>query len=130
MGEQHAGVRAQGPLILFLCGPGSGLAVVLPLWNKVSANKGPFHELQAGPRTTTKEVTETGSQENSLLRAHGVVPTSTTQSMTTPSPWSGGGWKETVLFPLQGKDLGGESRSSPGGLLPGSGCPIRSFTWK
>lgn len=31
------------------CPAQARLAVVLPLWNKVSANKGPFHELQAGP---------------------------------------------------------------------------------
>lgn len=81
------------------------LAVVLPLWNKVSVNKGPFHELQAGPLTTSK-VIETGSQENSLLTAHGFVPTSRTQIMTTPSLWFGAGWKETFLYPPQGNDVG------------------------
>lgn len=37
------------------------------LSNKVSANKGPVHELQAGPLTAPKKALETGSREKSLL---------------------------------------------------------------
>lgn len=70
-------------------------AVVQPLqclWNKVSANKGPFHELQAGPLSATKKAIEIGSQENSLLWARGFVPTSRARIMTTPSLWLDPGW--------------------------------------
>lgn len=66
-GAAHRGVRH--PLLSVHTLHPRHTVVLSPqrLRNKVSANKGPFHELQAGPLSATKKAIETGSQENSLL---------------------------------------------------------------